>query len=55
LRNIPRLRAVFNACNRKDMAAATSEKEAKLNYTNQPFTRQFFVAILNVYMLAAKD
>jgi hypothetical protein len=45
---------VFTAANRKKMAGAKSEKEKRLNYTIQPFARQFFGAILNVQLLAAK-
>jgi len=36
------------------MDAVTSEKEARINYSNQPFARQFFDAMLNVQLLAAK-
>jgi len=36
------------------MDAGTSEKEARLNYTIQPFAREFLEAILNVQLLAAK-
>jgi hypothetical protein len=37
------------------IAAAKSRKEAWLNYTIQPFARQFFDAISSVQLLAAKD
>jgi hypothetical protein len=45
----------FTTGYRKDMAAVKSEKEARLNYTNQPFARQLFVTILYVQLLAAND
>jgi hypothetical protein len=43
------------AGNRKEMAVAKSEKEARLNYTIQPFVRDFFDAISSVQLLAAND
>jgi len=46
---------VFTARNGKGTDAGTSEKEARLNYTIQPFAREFLEAILNVQLLAAKN
>jgi hypothetical protein len=45
----------FTTGYRNDMAAVKSEKEARLNYTNQPFARQLFVAIIYVKLLAANE
>jgi len=46
---------VFTSGIRKDMAAAKSKKQARLNYTNQPFARQFFVALLHIKLLTTND
>jgi hypothetical protein len=44
----------FTSGNRKAMAAAKSEKETTLNYTIQPFVRQYFDEILNVHTPACR-
>jgi len=46
---------VFTAGNRKYMAAATSEKEARLNYTISHLPDISLFAILYLQLLAAKD
>jgi hypothetical protein len=45
---------VYTADNRKNLAAATSEEEARLKYTNQSFARQIFFGIFYIHVLAAK-
>jgi hypothetical protein len=37
------------------MAGANSQKEARLKYTIQPFSREFFDAISSMQLLVAKD
>jgi len=41
--------------NRKKMAGAKSEKEARLNYTVQPFAREYFDVMSSVQLFAAND
>jgi len=54
LQNILGLRMVFSAGNIKQLAVGKSDKETWLNYTIQPFARQFFDVISSVRLLEVK-
>jgi len=46
---------VFTAGNIRQLAFGKSDKETWVNYTIQPFARQFFDVISFVQLLEAKD